>query len=110
MSKTTSAELSLINDSEFLEEQGQFEDGSGHAADPEQAARPMFDDPFGSLEHGLQMDPAAPVNEAPHYDQEVPTDDPYNDPDPLPAPAVRNIPFVAAVLVLIACLTAGNGE
>ena len=107
MSKTTAAELSLINDSEFLEELGQYDGGSGLAPDPDQVARPMFDDPFGSLDHGLQLDPAAPVNDAPHYDQEVPTADPYDDPDPLPVPTDRNIPFLAAALVIAACLTAG---
>lgn len=107
MSTTTSAELSLINDTEFLEELEQFDGGAGHPPDPSLEPPPTYDDAFDSLESGLAMDPGAPLNSAPHYDREPPIADPYNDPAAPPEAPGRTIPFMAAALVIVACLTAG---
>lgn len=103
---TTSAELSLINDTEFLEELEQFEPPSRQAPDPSFDSPRAYDQGYDSLERGLPMDPGAPVIAAPHYDPEPPTEDPYNEPA-APARAKRDIPFIAAALVIIACLAAG---
>ena len=91
MSTTTDAELSLINDAEFLEELGQA--GSG--------------DQFGGLDSGLPAHAAAPPFLAPLHDRE-PAGYDYEDARADIAPT-RNedIPFVAAALVIAACLTAG---
>ena len=92
MSTTTDAELSLINDAEFLEELAQV--GTG--------------DPFGSLDSGLPVHAAAPPFGAPLHDLEPVG---YDDYDGVAAQIGRtrneDIPFVAAALVIAACLTAG---
>lgn len=101
MSKTTSAELSLINDSEFLEELGQFD------------AAPRRDG-FDGFESGLPMDPEALAIDddldhntlaAAHAD---PNTNPYDEPiEALRGPAGTPIPFLAVALILAVCMSAG---
>jgi hypothetical protein len=90
MSTTTDAELSLINDAEFLEELGQV--GSS--------------DPFGGLDSGLPVQASAPAFGAPLHDR-VPVGYDDDAPEETALRAHEGIRFVPAALVLIACLTAG---
>ena len=102
MSKTTSAELSLINDSEFLEELGQFE------------APARRDQGFAALERGLPVsggdmaigEPFDQSYGAAHAD---PNTNPYDQPiaEPAVAPADRHVPLVAVALILAVCVSAG---
>ena len=105
MPTTTDAELSLINDAEFLEELGQFDPPARQMSDPVEA--PRHNVTFDGLDRGLPMDTDAPHG-APLYDRE-PIADPYDDPSdaPLVATASTGVPMLAAALVLLACLTAG---
>ncbi len=100
MPTTSSAEASLINDAEFLDE-GRFSpvDQDRAAGGPGQG-RP-FRDSFDALDSGLPMDEAVPQ----------PIEAPYTDSDPLPANprfgTESSISVIAAALVLAACLSAG---
>ena len=107
MSTPTAAELSLINDTEFLEELEQFDPTNARTPDPSIDPHPLFDDAYDALEGGLPIDPKAPANTAPHYEREQPTVDPYNDPASPGEPVDRHISMTAAALVIAACLTAG---
>jgi hypothetical protein len=120
MSPTTSADLSLINDTEFLDELEKSGPAGRQIPDPSLDAAPtnldparlypdpspIYDDEIDSLESGLPMDPGAPVVAAPHYDREPPTEDPYNE-SPAQASRERDISIMAAALVIIACRTVG---
>jgi hypothetical protein len=124
MPTTTSAEQSLINDSELSDELGQFSDArqalpafagqgvaspaparrgaAGAAALDEQQGHP---DAFEALDSGLAIDgeslgPVSPRGEGdPMESSRLPTN--------LSAPEPRGIPFTTAALVLVTCLTAG---
>jgi hypothetical protein len=91
MPTTTDAELSLINNAELLEQLGQV-----RAADR-----------FGGLDSGLPMHTEAPPFGAPLHDREPVGDDDEDAPAERTARANEDIPFVAAALVIAACLTAG---
>jgi hypothetical protein len=106
MPTTTDAELSLINDAEFLEELSQFDPPRRQVADPVEAPRHHVT--FDGLDHDLPVDMDAPQHGAPLYDRE-PIADPYDEPSDAPvlATASAGVPMVAAALVLLACLTAG---
>jgi hypothetical protein len=106
MSTTTSAELSLINDTEFLDELEQSVQAGRQVPDPSLDQPTAYDEGYDSLERGLPMDPGAPAIAARHYDREPPTADPYNEPAQ-PVRAERDVPFMAATLVIVACLGAG---
>lgn len=110
MTRTTSAEQSLINDTEFLHEL----EGSDHVSAPKPDGlfdpRPIYDDAFDALESGLPMSAGARGMSEPfqqrHQDHQPIAQD--YDEDPIaPPPPERNIPFAAAALVIAACLTAG---
>jgi hypothetical protein len=105
MSPTKSAELSLINDTEFLGELQKFEPEKPPTPDPSLDPQPIYADAFDSLESGLPIDAGAPEIVTP-YSEQQPEANPYDDPAP-PARAERDIPMVAAALVIIACLAAG---
>ena len=101
MPTTTSAEASLINDAEFLDE-GQFRPVIQERA---AAARP-FHDAFDALDTGLLVDEAMPQSvEA--QDHSAPITDSYPLPANPPSAAESSIPLIAAALVLAACLSAG---
>jgi hypothetical protein len=102
---TTSAELSLINDTEFLEELEQFDGHSRSEPAPSFNPEPIYEDGYEALEGGLPIDPAAPVDGGTYFDREPPTENPYDEPFPLPPE--RRIPLLAAALVIAACLAAG---
>ena len=96
MSSPSAAELSLINGSEFLEELDDF--APRETAFVDSAAPDSADDEFfGALEQGLPMraGEVAPVD--------------YRDDDDEVAPAAvgKQVPVLAAALVILACLTAG---
>jgi hypothetical protein len=91
MSTTTAAELSLINDTEFLEDPAHV----GPA------------DPFGSLDAGLPVHATAPPFGAPLLDREPVGYDDYDGAAQIARARNEDIPFVAAALVIAACLTAG---
>jgi hypothetical protein len=108
MPTTTDAELSLINDAEFLDELGQFEARVQLSESVESPIR--HDATFDGLDRDLPMDLDAPQSAAPLYDRE-PMANPYDDPPDASshtsARAEASVPFFAAALVLVACLTAG---
>ena len=106
MSTPTSAELSLINDAEFLEELGQFDPSSAQAAGPSPESRPVYRDAFDALESGLAVDAAARQGDEPPQERE-PLANPYDQPMAPLAREERQVPFVAAALVIVACLAAG---
>jgi hypothetical protein len=60
---------------------------------------------FDALENGLPMNPDARQTGAPHH-KRARIAEPHA-PSVEPAPAETHVPFLAAVLVLLACLTAG---
>jgi hypothetical protein len=102
MPTTTSAEQSLVNDSEFLDELGQF-----YAASEERAVQPLKQwdthlDAFESLDSGLPADANAAVAGSPRHEHAA-----IEEFDELPRREERRIPFMTAALVLLACLTAG---
>ena len=107
MPTTTSIEQSLINDTEFLDELGQFRRTKSGSApvQPWRARRSVSTTAFDALDSGLAMDPdrARPGRRTssppPIVDPRVPAN--------LPAPEERSISFMTAALVLLACLTAG---
>ena len=116
MPTTTSAEQSLINDSEFLDELGQFSDagqeprafagyGVKRAAPPDEQRRP-YGDEFDALDGGLAMDGDAPDPVSPRGEGE-PIEESHVLPANPSAPERRGIPFIAAALVIGTCLTAG---
>jgi hypothetical protein len=116
MPTTTSAEQSLINDSEFLDELGQFSaagkeppafarDGVAGAVPPDERRRP-YGDAFDALDGGLAIDGDAPGPVSPRGDGD-PIEEPHVPPANLSAPERRGIPFITAALVLVTCLTAG---
>ena len=120
MSTTIAAEEPLINNTQFLEELERLE----HVPDPELDSHSYADafdalerglpmDPaareasaFDALERGLPMDPSTRETHRPHHERS-PLSEPYETPVEHPALAEKHVPFLAAVLVLVACLTAG---
>jgi hypothetical protein len=107
---TTSAELSLINDSEFLEELQQSDLAPGDAMNRVSDSRLLSHDPYASLDRGLPMRAGASAVEAPIYVDEPPQGAfaPYDDPVPAPlVPEAPGISMVTAAIVIVACLTAG---
>lgn len=105
MSTTTAAEASLINGVEFLEELERFEHAAGHAPDPGIDSR-TFDAAFDALEAGLPLSHAAHLFEVSHHER-APIGEPHEPSVQQPAPAQKHISFMAAALVLAACLSAG---
>jgi hypothetical protein len=116
MPTTTSAEQSLINDSEFLDGLGQFSDagqerpafaryGAPGAVGLDEHTRP-YRDAFDALDSDLPTDAGAPVDLAPLREQ-----GPIEEFDLAPAKRSaleeRRIPLMTAAVVLLACLTAG---
>ena len=108
MTRTASAEQSLINDTEFLDEL----EGSDHVAlqrpdglfDP----RPLYDNAFHALESGLPMNAGAGgTSERFQHQHQEPIARACDEEPTAPQPPGRNIPFAAAALVIVACLTAG---
>ena len=118
MSTITAAEASLNNDSEFLEELERFE----HVPVPGLDSRTTYADAFDALESGLPMNAATGESDAlerglppdrsareagaPHHER-APIDEPYDASAQQPAPAEKQIPFLTAALVLVACLAVG---
>jgi hypothetical protein len=107
---TTSAELSLINDSEFLEELRQTDRAMGDAPTRTADSRVLPLDIYASLDRGLPMQAGAPELDAPVYvDQPAQAAfEPYDD--PVPAPPASDGPGISmftAAIVIVACLTAG---
>ncbi len=110
MTRTTAAEQSLINDTEFLGELEASAHVTPHRPDGLFDPQPMYDDAFDAFESGLPMRAGARGISEPfqqrHEDQ--PPIAPAYDEEPIaPQPPARNIPLAAAALVIIACLTAG---
>jgi hypothetical protein len=126
MPTTTSAEQSLINDSEFIDELKQFSDArqplpafagygvaspapvrsSAEGAAPfDEQLRP-YPDAFDALDSGLATDGAAPGPVSPRGEAD-PVEESSQLPANLSAPEPRGIPFITAALVLVTCLTAG---
>jgi hypothetical protein len=101
MPTTTSAEASLINDAEFLD-QGQFRPVM---QEPAAAARP-FRDAFDALDSGLPVDEAAP-QPVDGEDRSAPIADSYPLPTHPSFAPESSISLIAAALVLAACLSAG---
>ena len=109
MTRTTAAEQSLINDTEFLGELEASAHVTPHRPDGLFDPRPMYDDAFDALESGLPMRAGARgISEPIQQRQDQPPIAQVDDEEPIaPQPPARNIPFAAAALVIIACLTAG---
>jgi hypothetical protein len=105
MSMTTAAEASLINDVEFLDELERFQHVNEHVPDSGLGTR-TFDDAFDALESGLPLSHAVQPFEVPHHER-APIGEPHDPPVEQPVPAEMHIPFMAAALVLVACLSAG---
>ena len=108
MPTTTSIEQSLINDTEFLDELGQFSDeGRERAVQPLELEQPAaYRDGFDALDSGLAMDENVLDPVLPRFEP-APIEKLDALPANLPAPEERRISFMTAALVLAACLTAG---
>ena len=105
MPMTTADEASLINGVTFLEELKRFEHAAEHAPDPGLRSR-RYADAFDAIESRLPRNPAAHQTVAPHHER-APIGEPNHPDVEQPAPAKKQVPFMAAALVLAACLTAG---
>jgi hypothetical protein len=116
MPKTTSAEQSLINDSEFLDELAQFSDagqerpafarpGAAGAVPLDEQRRP-YRDAFDTLDSGPATDGEAPGPVLPRGEGR-PIEESNMLHANLSAPGPRGIPFITAALILVTCLTAG---
>ena len=101
----TADEASLINGVEFLDELERFEPQDGRAPDSELDSR-VYADGFDGLDSGLPTILAASQIAAPHHER-APFDLPYGPLADAPRSAEQHIPFKAAALVLVACLTLG---
>ena len=107
---TTDAELSLINDAEFLDELEQFAAGDERMVAAVPQERGAYDDAFDALEDGLPSDTFAAADLAsPH--EFIPVDHRYSGELSAATEAASfadtRVPFLAVALVLVACLTAG---
>jgi hypothetical protein len=106
MPTTTSAEQSLINGSEFLDELGQFSNAAEERVVQPLEQRETYLDAFEALDSGLPADANALVAESPRRGHAA-----IEEFDELPANRPtreeRRISFMTAALVLLACLTAG---
>ena len=98
---TTADEAALINDAQFLDE---LETWAG-VPEPGLVSQ-TYDEGYDALDSGLPLSPDADPTGAPH-DARPALDDPYAPPVPAPARAKQDVPFLAAALVLVACLTVG---
>ena len=78
MPRTTSAELSLINDADFLDELEQVGQHDARANEPALEPPPQNQDGYGGLEAGLPIDASAPP--VGPYDEGAPTGNPYDEP------------------------------
>lgn len=70
----------------------------------------MYDDAFDALESGLPMSAGAHGMSEPfqqRHQAPPPIAQDYDEEPVAPQPPERNIPFVAAALVIAACLSAG---
>jgi hypothetical protein len=107
MSTNTADELSLINDAEFLENLENvenvenWEQPTGRPEETVAESRQPFADAFDLLEQGLDVRPhaAMPASQAPFV--------PFVDVEREDVPDERRIPYAAAAIVLLVCLTAG---
>ncbi|HMB81461.1 MAG TPA: hypothetical protein VKI43_15385 [Vicinamibacterales bacterium] len=101
------AEASLINGDEFLDELEHSEHLNEYQPDPALDS-PTYADAFDALESGLSIDALALPPQLPYHER-APILDEYEPPDEDAAPVAseRSIPFVAAALVIVVCLTAG---
>ena len=106
MPTTTPAEQSLINDSEFRQELGQFNGAEEAGAAQPAEQHPPFLDGFETLDSGLATGAGASSFASPHREY-VPVDELDELPADRPARVELRISFVTAALVLLACLTAG---
>ena len=104
MPATTSAEASLINDAEFLDER-QFLQVNQERAAGGPGQRP-FGDSFDALDSGLPIDEGGPQAVEAQYPSS-PITDSYARPANALSEAESNISLIAAALVLAACLSAG---
>jgi hypothetical protein len=98
----------LINDAQFIEELERFGPADPRASDPRLDARTDADafNSLDALDCGLPMDPVARRIDAPRRERAL-LDEPYKPFVGTPRPVESRIPFVAAALVLVACLTLG---
>jgi len=96
----------LIDHLQFLEELDRMETRGERAGAKDVHSRPVQGDAFEALESGLPLKGAAPESGAPHHEP-TPAIEPYQAAAAPPAPAEVRVPFMAAALVIAACLTAG---
>jgi hypothetical protein len=108
MPPTYSADLSLINGDQFLDDPGSSHDVAGLTMELEAGTPAMYADAFEVLETGLPVDVrVVPEIEAPHHEC-APMTDPYDAFfAPRPTLVDMHVPFMAAALVLVGCLTVG---
>ena len=98
---TTADEAALINDAQFLDELETWAD----VPEPELASQ-TYDEGYDALDIGLPLSPDADPTGAPH-DERPAVHDVYAFPVPAPARAEPYVPFLAAALVVVVCLTVG---
>jgi hypothetical protein len=103
---TTSAEHSLINDSERRQEPGPSGNAEEALAPHPDESRPPYLDGFEALDSGLatHVDASSLKSQSRDY---VPVDDVDEWPADRPTRDEFRISFMTAALVLLACLTAG---
>ena len=105
MSTTTGADVSLLDDSEFIEELERLDQADADALDAVLDRR-MFADAFVAVETRLPASQSERPLKVPQRERS-PIGDPYDAPVVRPASAEIRIPFMAAAIVLMACLSAG---
>ena len=104
MPTTTSAEQSLINDSELREKPEQVSGADDLVAAQAAEPHPPYLDGFETLDSGLDAEAASFVSPQREY---VPVDEEDEWPEDRRARSEFRISFMTAALVLLACLTAG---
>ncbi len=103
MSTTASGDGSLLDAAAFFDALGQ---SGGEVAQAAVRSSASYDEALDALEWGLPIDPNARQADVPHH-LRAPLADPYVPSVDEPVPAEMRVSFMAATLILVACVTAG---
>jgi len=96
----------LIDHLQFLEALDRLEVGGGSSGAQDVHSRATYGDAFEALDSGLPLKGAAPETGAPDHER-TPVNEPYRAVTARLAPPAVRVPFMAAALVVVACLTVG---
>jgi hypothetical protein len=107
MPSTSSDDLSIINDSQFLEELDRCNASDVRSDRPGDRPRTRYADAFDALDSGLAVSPDAPEFSEPPRDDAVGTEW-HEPPVARLAPKQNRVPAMAAAFIVLVGLTAGG--